>query len=424
MDIVLSYSTRRKSRSATFPDTAEAIKLSGKGITSIDLSPLKHLPNLQELILANNEIAALYLVPLKHCQSLVRLFLRKNKLESVNLAPLRFCKSLQLLDLEKNSLERVDLTPLFECTELLVLDIDRDVELVANSRYKGDSRVSQGLSRFLDRITWIDVDEIMEFRLGRLRLVLELYELLRLEQLVELLRFPDTEALDCWLEGLPDALPLEVMGSEVSVLSSEMPEEVEQFFKAGSVLEELEPMTELDHSVDTEHDSGVGVVYRRQLHEQSIFQLMRDAAASYDASQWRHAAVEGWTVIEALLSAVFERHYGKPKPIELSYTKTIRQIRPHLPWDRLSEGMLLKSLKARNMIYPTSLDPKPEEAEKIIAVAMQLCHFLKVGLDELTPSGVRLLRVAASTPCPICNREMRAGQRTARCPSCGVNFHS
>ena len=69
-------------------------------------------------------------------------------------------------------------------------------------------------------------------------------------------------------------------------------------------------------------------------------------------------------------------------------------------------------------------DPKPEEAEKIIAVAMQLCHFLKVGLDELTPSGVRLLRVAASEPCPICNREMRAGQRTARCPSCGVNFHS
>ncbi|MFX1475984.1 MAG: RING finger protein, partial [Promethearchaeota archaeon] len=295
--------------------------------------------------------------------------------------------------------------------------------LVANSRYEEASVVPQGLSQFLDRITWVDVDEIMEFRLGRLRLVLELYELLRLDHLVELLRFPNTEALDIWLENIPDSVPLEIRGGEVIAHSSDIPDEVEQFFKVGRVLMELEPTTGEGESVDREHDPGVGVVYRRKLHEQSIFQLTKDALASYGIGRWRHAAIEGWTVIEALLSAEFERHYQRPKPIEMPYTKVIRHLRAHLPWDKFSEGMLLKSLKVRERIYPASPDPKPEEAEKIIAVALQLCQHLDVGLDELTPTGVSLLRVAATKPCPICIKPMRAGQRTARCPNCGEYYH-
>jgi hypothetical protein len=423
LDIVLSYSTRRKTRSVTFPETVYTIKLSGKGITAIDLSPLKHLLNLQELSLANNEITTLYMEPLKHCWYIERLYLRKNQLESIDLTPLRFCKNLQLLDLEKNNLQQLDVTPLFACTNLLVFDIDKEVKLIANSRYEDSAGAPQGLSPFLDQITWVDVDEIMEFRFKRLRLVLELYELLRLEQLMELLRFQDTDTLDLWLDRLPEELPLEIRGSEVSVLAHEMPEAIQQFFETGPIIEVPNPLETLEYTGDMEEGSGIGVIYRSRLHEQSIYHLMRDAQASHDAGRWRNAAVEGWTVIEALLSAVYEKYFGTPKPIELSYNKVIRQIRPHLPWERLSENMLLRSLKARNTIYPTSPDPEPEEVEKIIAVAMQLCHFMDVQLADLTPSGVRHLRVAASDPCPICNREMRAGQRTASCPLCGVNCH-
>ena len=423
MDIVLSYSTRRKSHRITFSETVYTIKLSGKGITAIDLSPLKHLLNLQELSLANNEITTLYMEPLKHCWYIERLYLRKNQLEKIDLSPLRFCKSLQLLDLEKNNLQRLDVTPLFACNELLVLDIDKDVELVANSRYEDSTHIPQALAPFLNQITWVEVDKIMEFRAKRLRLVLELYELLRLEQLMELLRFRDVDTLDMWLERLPEELPLEVRGSEVSILSHEMPEAVDQFFETGSIVEESQPVEEPEYTGDMEEGSGVGVIYRSRLHEMSIYHLMRDAQASHDDGRWRNAAVEGWTVIEALLSAMYEKYFGTPKPIELSYNKVIRQIRPHLPLARLSEGMLIRSLKARNTIYPNSPDPEPGEVEKIIAVAMQLCHFMDVQLADLTPSGVRQLRVAASKPCPICNREMRAGQRTASCPLCEVSCH-
>ncbi len=423
LDVVLSYSTRRKTRSITLPETVYLIRLQGKGITAIDLSPLKHLLNLQELSLANNSITVLYMEPLKHCWYIERLWLRKNKLKTLDLSPLRFCKSLQLLDIEKNNIERLDVTPLFACTKLLVLDIDKNVELIANSRYKDSSNIPQALEKFIDRITWVDFDEILDFRLARLKLVLELYEVLRLEHMAELLRFPDPEVLDIWLEKLPDTLPLEIRGGEVSVLSSELPKEVEEYFQTGALVEELNPSSQYDFLGDKEGGSGIGVIYKRRLPEQSIFQLMRDAAASHDAECWRHAAIEGWTVIEALLSAIYEKHFGEPKPIELSYTKVIRKIKPHLPWEKLSEGMLLKSLKARNDIYPASEDPDPEDAEMIIAVAMQLCGYLNVELDELTPKGVRLLRVAASKPCPICNREMRAGQRTTRCPNCGINCH-
>ncbi len=156
--------------------------------------------------------------------------------------------------------------------------------------------------------------------------------------------------------------------------------------------------------------------------EKRVMQWMRDAMTSFEEGRYRHAAVDAWTVVEALLNVAYEQYLGEPKP-QISYHKVIQKLIPHLPGGRLTGWSLQHARRLRNKIHPDSPEPSPVDVERIIVVAQQMCLWLGLPLSQLVPPSVHILKEAASEPCLVCSLELRVGQRVITAPCCEAVVH-
>ncbi|MHA2022256.1 MAG: leucine-rich repeat domain-containing protein [Candidatus Thorarchaeota archaeon] len=114
-------------------DTTTRINLNGKGITQVDLTPIRSYTSSREIYLADNKIECLDLDPLSSCTDLQYLDVSDNPLQSVDLLPLRSCTNLGYLDISNTRLTQVDLSPLGFCKNLRIFKMSmnqlQDVDL-------------------------------------------------------------------------------------------------------------------------------------------------------------------------------------------------------------------------------------------------------------------------------------------------------
>ena len=92
MKVVLTYTLERTGteEQIELEDDITEIGMNhlyGKGISHIDLSPLKSCRNLEMLILSQNNLKNIDLSPLSFCIDLGTLFISGNNLQNVNLGP-------------------------------------------------------------------------------------------------------------------------------------------------------------------------------------------------------------------------------------------------------------------------------------------------------------------------------------------------
>jgi len=143
------------------------LNISNDGFVMIDLSPLAHHPHLMSIYLNHNPVGTLDLSPLKTCPSLGTLDLSKMKLSDIDLSPLEGGK-LNTLRLAQNPLEELDLTPLGDCENLgrisllfcdrlevvditPILSLDCEVPHHPNTRLIADKRFQTDT---WDRVEW------------------------------------------------------------------------------------------------------------------------------------------------------------------------------------------------------------------------------------------------------------------------------
>jgi len=113
MTIVLKYPTKDGTQGQYECSKKNLeIDLSDRGITDIDLSPLRSCNNLRRLLLNSNALTSVDLTPISTCKDIRELRLRQNDLQSIDLTPLRHCVNLVLIDLKSNQLQHIDLAPL------------------------------------------------------------------------------------------------------------------------------------------------------------------------------------------------------------------------------------------------------------------------------------------------------------------------
>jgi hypothetical protein len=116
--IKLRYDAGRWRKKYKIDSSIEEIKLTNKGITSIDLSVLSQCTRLRNIYLSQNKLTNIDLSPLDQCQSLWNLFIMSNQLEYIDLTPLSQCSSFSNLYLSSNQFTSIDLTPLSHCQKL------------------------------------------------------------------------------------------------------------------------------------------------------------------------------------------------------------------------------------------------------------------------------------------------------------------
>ncbi|MHA1908684.1 MAG: leucine-rich repeat domain-containing protein [Candidatus Thorarchaeota archaeon] len=99
----------------------DTIRLTNHGATSIDLSEVARMKDLQRIDIATNRLEQINLSPLADCKELKHLDISDNRIQHIDLAPLAECKHLVRLDLSHNELREIDISPLVNCTELEVI---------------------------------------------------------------------------------------------------------------------------------------------------------------------------------------------------------------------------------------------------------------------------------------------------------------
>ena len=104
-------------------EDVEEIDLSGRGIISIDLSPLINCTNLQTLNLSQNQLSSIDLAPLGSCTNLKKLILSHNCLRDIDFSSFSRCTNLQKIDISSSCLRKIELSPLRACTNLQSLII-------------------------------------------------------------------------------------------------------------------------------------------------------------------------------------------------------------------------------------------------------------------------------------------------------------
>ena len=328
------------------------------------------------LWLVGESIASIDLSPLSRCSKLQLLWLHENQLQSIDLTPLSQCTSLRELGLDENQLQSIDLTPLSQLHNL------QELGLCGNQLESVD--VSPLFS--CQELTTLYFDDGVE--------------------LVALLSLQKADPVPSALRKLVEEERVVWLLSEEEQGQREIPTEHR------AVTHSLPPSSELE----TEGKKGV-------LPDHRILEWIKSAMTSYEERRWRHAAVDAWTVVESLLSNAYFLQFGELKPRQLSYHQVIQKLAPHLPGGRLTAKALQQVLRLRYKIQPDSPDPTPEEAEQILVVAQQLCHWMELPLDRLMPRGVRILSEAVQELCPVCIAEVRAGQRVITTPCCQVDSH-
>ncbi|MCK5238542.1 MAG: leucine-rich repeat domain-containing protein [Candidatus Thorarchaeota archaeon] len=98
--------------------TTNLIVMKNHGVTSVDLSGITNMENLQRLDIAGNRLEQIDLAPIAECEQLRYLDLSGNRLENIDLAPIEECRHLERLDLAYNKLKTIDITPLHNCSNL------------------------------------------------------------------------------------------------------------------------------------------------------------------------------------------------------------------------------------------------------------------------------------------------------------------
>jgi len=100
---------------------AEQLRLKFHEVTSMDLSEVGNLPQLQRIDIGDNRIESIDLEPLTECKDLRYLDISENRLTHVDLSPLSNCKYLERLDISHNEIKKLDLSPLIKCSNLTEL---------------------------------------------------------------------------------------------------------------------------------------------------------------------------------------------------------------------------------------------------------------------------------------------------------------
>ncbi|MHA1636678.1 MAG: leucine-rich repeat domain-containing protein [Candidatus Thorarchaeota archaeon] len=100
---------------------AKQVQLRNHGATSVDLSEIKDITQLQRIDIACNKLSAIDLSPIAYCKNLRYLDLSENNLTEIDLSPISKCTKLMRLDLSSNLLTNVDLDPLYHNRNLHTL---------------------------------------------------------------------------------------------------------------------------------------------------------------------------------------------------------------------------------------------------------------------------------------------------------------
>ncbi len=368
------------------------------------------------------------LEPLQHCTKLELLSLSLNRLLEVDLSPLAQCPEFLWLNLERNWLQQVDISPLFLCPKFAVLEVDFDVELIADPQLLEMKHVPEGLKGFLSRIKVQEMGIPSEFLVGRIQQVLELFQKLPAEQLVELLHFPDVDTLLKWVNSLPGDFPIIMEENEVNILSDTLPDEARRAILENPV--SGSPSTTRPNQ-DAKLELGVGVGFKQKLSEESLLRWVRDAMTSHEESRYRHAAIEGWTVLESLLGILFRVYFKESKPLHLSYLQMIQYMAPYLPEDGVILSLLNQAFSIRNRIFIGSDDPTSAAAEQIIEASLELYSKLDALMVQPEPPSEPVER-AVTRPVetrsvgvgysPPRTHARRVGQQRISTPCCEVEY--
>jgi Leucine-rich repeat (LRR) protein len=107
----MSFPVRLTARTAT-------VRLDGKGLRALDLTPLAACENLKDLRLDDNALETVDLSPLAACPLLDRIVLDGNPLRKIDLGPLAGHPSLTSLSFGIGQMKTVDLSPLVTCPKL------------------------------------------------------------------------------------------------------------------------------------------------------------------------------------------------------------------------------------------------------------------------------------------------------------------
>ncbi len=124
--VIIHFETAIGKGRIAFDPNEECLDLSSQDITMIDLSFVKHFPELKDLILTDNQIDSIDLTPLMECENLTYLDISENPLEDINLEPISSCHNLMLLYFRYCKLQTIILFPLENCSKL------ESIELVGN----------------------------------------------------------------------------------------------------------------------------------------------------------------------------------------------------------------------------------------------------------------------------------------------------
>ncbi|MFX1475490.1 MAG: hypothetical protein ACFFCO_08445 [Promethearchaeota archaeon] len=421
----------------TFSVDSEIILLSGLGITAIDLSPLTSCTRLRELHITSNWLEYIDLSPLQHCTNLELLSLSLNRLLEVDLSPLSHCQEFMWLNLERNWLQSVDLSPLFLCPKFAVFEVDYDVELRADPALLQEEVIPEGLRGFLSRIKVQETRVPSAFLVLRVQQVMELFQLLPLEQLVELLRFTDIETFQAWRSSLPEHFPVVVEANEVQIHSDRLSEELRRAILDSTTIGPVSSTHQTEKSSSTDHprlELGVGVGFKAQISEESLLQWVRDAMTSHEEGRWHHAAVEGWTVLESLLSVIYRSYFKESKPLHMSYAQMIEYLNPHFPKGQVDVSLLEQATKLRSRIYHGLEKATSSMAELIIEAALEFYSKLdvlmtqaeepskpieKLVTQQVEPRVTRPIVGRVSAPPP---RARQTGEQVLTTPCCGVQY--
>ncbi|MBD3189770.1 MAG: leucine-rich repeat protein [Candidatus Heimdallarchaeota archaeon] len=186
-------------------------------LTSVDLSPLKKCQQLQELVLFGNQLSSVDLSPLENCQQLQILFLSDNQLSTIDLSPLKNCQQLQKLYLHSNQLASVDLSPLENCQQLQEFYLDDSVTILWEQKNLKGRRLSEGLQSLEAKIQQAHQNYLAEKeqqlerqRSEKLRKILSKFQEISLERMGKMLDFTDSDELLDWLLEVPNEFGIQI----------------------------------------------------------------------------------------------------------------------------------------------------------------------------------------------------------------------
>ena len=223
-------------------NTAKVV-LDYRPIDTIDLTPLKHCPDLRELSLRGCTLDSIILSPLQDCHKLNRLDLSGNRLTTIDLTPLSDLRELEYLNLSSNGLgkinlepliniaglkglflggngiQEVDVTPLALCSQLKYLAFGRDIQVNADHllQYYSSKTVKSTITLFIDSVpaatevirSMVEVRDCREIQKVLLRMLESETKIMeRQYHILRVLGFPELAAFDGPLSSLIQDAPV------------------------------------------------------------------------------------------------------------------------------------------------------------------------------------------------------------------------